>query len=125
MCPSESAPVWPRYAGEPDDLTTRQAADHLHVTQSTIRRRVRNRRLYGYRLGNRLRLPAWQFTDTGVLPHLPEVLAAFPDDTHPMTLQGFMTTPSDELDNLCAVDWLTQGRGVGAVLFDATAVTMW
>jgi hypothetical protein len=41
-----------------------------------------------------------------------------------MTLYGFMTTPSDELDDLSAIEWLTQGRSVDAVLFAATAVTM-
>jgi excisionase family DNA binding protein len=124
MSMSGPAPTWPRYAGEPDDLTTRQAAGRLHVTPATVRRRIRARRLYAYRLGSGLRLPVWQFINGGVLPHLPEVLAAFPADTHPMTLHGFMTTPSDELDNLAAVDWLAQGRSIEAVLFAATAVTM-
>lgn len=113
------------HTGEPDDLTTRQAAERLHISAATVRRRVRTGRLYGYRVGRTLRLPPWQFLGGTVLPHLPEVLAALPDEAHPMTITGFMTLPSDELDGRSPIQWVAEGRSVNPVYILASTLTVW
>lgn len=113
------------YTGEPGDLTTNQAAERLHISPAVVRRRIRSGRLYGYRVGGALRLPPWQFLGEAALPHLPEVLAALPEDAHPMTVTGFMTQPSDELDGLSPVEWLAAGRTPNPVRFLASTLTVW
>lgn len=114
---------WPNYSGEPEDLTVRQAADRLHLSPSAVRRRIHVGHLYAYRVDNRLLLPPWQFHADTVLPCLPEVLAALPDDAHPMTLAGFMTLPSDECDDLSPAEWLSSGLDLERVRFAATALS--
>lgn len=113
------------YTGEPGDLTTEQAAERLHLSAATVRRRIRAGRLYGYRVGRTLRLPPWQFVGEAALPHLPEILAALPEEAHPMTVTGFMTLPSDELDGLSPVDWLATGGNPDPVRLAASTLTVW
>lgn len=113
------------YTGEPEDLTTGQTAERLHISPAAVRRRIRSGRFYGYRVGHTLRLPPWQFLRGAVLPHLPEILAALPEQAHPMTVTGFMTLPSDELDGLSPVDWLATGGDPDPVRFAASTLTVW
>ncbi|MFC0545506.1 DNA-binding protein [Kutzneria chonburiensis] len=73
-------------------LTVTDAARVLDVDTSRIRHRLAAGRLAGWKDRGSWRLPAWQFTDSGVLPGLEVVLAAMPDDQPPLVLAGFMTT---------------------------------
>ncbi|MFB0835677.1 hypothetical protein ACX8Z9_04550 [Arthrobacter halodurans] len=41
--------------------------------------------------------PAWQFTATGLLPHLAEAYRVIPEGLHPRSVAGFFTTPQPEL----------------------------
>jgi len=78
-------------------LTVADAATTLGVDTSRIRHRLAARRLIGWKDRGGWRLPAWQFTNSGVLPGLEAVLAAIPDDQPPLAVAAFMTTPQEDL----------------------------
>ena len=78
-------------------LTVSDAARVLDVDTSRIRHRLAAGRLAGWKDRGSWRLPAWQFSESGVLPGLETVLAAMPDDQPPLVLAGFMTTPQPDL----------------------------
>lgn len=102
-----------------------EAAAQLGLPKDMVRDRVRKDQLYGYSVAGTLLLPRWQIRDGGVLPHLPRVLASLPAETHPTTVTGFMTTPSDELDGQSPTHWLAQGGDPDRVLFALTALASW
>ncbi|WP_043723562.1 helix-turn-helix domain-containing protein [Kutzneria sp. 744] len=77
-------------------LTVTDAARVLDVDTSRIRHRLAAGRLAGWKDRGSWRLPAWQFSDSGVLPGLEVVLAAMPEDQPPLVLAGFMTTPQTD-----------------------------
>jgi len=78
-------------------LTVGEAAATLGVDTSRIRHRLAAGRLKGWKDRGGWRLPAWQFTEHGVLPGLEQVLAALPDDQPPLVIAAFMTTPQEDL----------------------------
>ncbi|MFC4003077.1 DNA-binding protein [Prauserella oleivorans] len=78
-------------------LTVGEAARRLGVDDSRVRHRLKERRLTGWKDQGGWRLPAWQFTATGVLPGLDAVLRAVPDDQPALVVAGFMSTPQDDL----------------------------
>lgn len=79
-------------------LSVSDAADRVGVDSSRIRHRIGDRLLIGWKDRGGWRLPAWQFTDTDVLPGLETVLAAMPSDQPDLVLANFMTTPQEDLD---------------------------
>ncbi|GAA5170391.1 DNA-binding protein [Amycolatopsis dongchuanensis] len=78
-------------------LTVPAAADRLGVDASRVRHRLAERRLTGWKDQGGWRLPAWQFTDDGVLPGLDTVLAALPAGQPALVVAAFMTHPQDDL----------------------------
>ncbi|MCT2587029.1 DNA-binding protein [Actinophytocola gossypii] len=78
-------------------LTVTGAAERVAVDPSRIRHRLADGRLAGWKDRAGWRLPVWQFTDAGVLPGLPVVLAAVPPDQPPLVVAAFMTTRQAEL----------------------------
>ncbi|EHR51723.1 hypothetical protein SacmaDRAFT_3507 [Saccharomonospora marina XMU15] len=78
-------------------LTVQDAAARLGVDDSRIRHRLKERRLTGWKDQGGWRLPAWQFTGSGVLPGLDVVLRAVPDDQPALVVAAFMSTPQTEL----------------------------
>lgn len=78
-------------------LSVTDAAAMLGVDTSRIRHRLAAGRLIGWKDRGGWRLPAWQFTGSGVLPGLESVLAAIPDDQPPLVVAAFMTTPQVDL----------------------------
>lgn len=103
-----------------DSLSVEQAAELLLVDRSRVRHRVRDRALYGFKIGGNLRLPTWQFHGHGPIPGLRAVLAALPTDLHPLEVAGFMTTPDPDLsvadEPLSPRGWLTGGGDVATVV---------
>lgn len=97
-------------------LTVGEAATRLEVDKSTIRRRLRRRELYGFHLGGRWRLPAFQFCGSGTLPGLKIALKDLEKEMHPLSVHRFFMTPQRDLvsgdgdDAMTPRDWLQQGR---------------
>lgn len=112
-------------AADREAVTVAEAAAALGSSPGAIRDRIRRRTLYGYRAGARWRLPRWQISHGAVLPHLADVLTALPPDAHPMTVTGFMTTPSAELEGRSPAQWLAEGGSPHRVLFAMSALTAW
>ena len=100
------------------------------LDDSRIRHRVRNRVLYGVRMGRALRLPTWQFgDDLRPLPGLATVLAALPEGMHPREVEGFMTTPQADLRvrgrDVSPRDWLLTGGDPAQVAAYAADLDRW
>lgn len=107
-------------------LSVNQAADRVGVDTSRIRHRIGSGRLIGWKDRGGWRLPAWQFTDTDVLPGLEIVLAAMPDDQPALVLANFMTTPQDDFElndrPVSPRDWLMAGGSPQRVAALASAI---
>lgn len=102
--------------------TVSDAAMRLGVDGSRVRHRIADRSLYGFRIGARLHLPHWQFTDaepSGPLPDLRTVLRAVPDGISPIEMTSFMTNPQAELQlagrAMTPRQWLLAGQGPEAI----------
>jgi hypothetical protein len=95
-------------------LSVPAAAVRLGIEPAGVRRRLASRRLYGIRLGESWQLPAFQFVDGGgALPGLHQLLAALPDDLHPMSVWRFLSSAAPELATedgpWSPLEWLTAG----------------
>lgn len=101
-------------------LTTRQVAGLLHRAEANVRRSRLNGDLYATHAGGAgtsLRFPRWQFTEDGrVVPGLREIIPAFPRHYHPLSIESFMTTETDELDGFRPVTWLLDGGPAGPLI---------
>lgn len=111
-------------------ITPDQAAANLGIDESRVRHRIAERSLYACKLANRIRLPAWQFTDDGQpIPGLRAALAALPEGLHPLEVDGFMTLPRQDLlvegEALSARDWLLSGGNVDAVVETIAGFDEW
>lgn len=94
-------------------LTVGEAARTIGVDNSRVRHRLLARRLMGWKDRGGWRLPAWQFTENGVLPGLEQVLAALPADQPALVVAAFMTTPQEDLmarsRAITPCEWLLAG----------------
>lgn len=89
-------------------LTRDAAADLLGIDASGVSRRIRDGRLWALPRSGR-RIPAWQIRDGRLLPGLPEIVAALPDDADPLGVEGFMSTPQDDLGGITPIRFVTAG----------------
>jgi hypothetical protein len=110
-------------------ISVPQAADLLHVDGSRVRHRLRDRALYGFKIGSGVRLPLWQFEGGAPIPGLRAVLAALPADLHPLEIAGFMTSPDADLSVADAPsnprEWLIHGGDVDTVCERAADLDTW
>jgi hypothetical protein len=94
-------------------LTVAQSAARLDVDPSRVRHRLAERTLYGIRLRAGWRLPAFQFTEGGMVPGLDRVLPAIPADLHPLAVWRWLTTPVADLaldgSAVAPLQWLVAG----------------
>ena len=99
-------------------------ARYLKVDRSRISQRIAERSLFAIPVPGDRMFPRWQFVEHKILPGLREVLVAF-DETHPIVIDAWMTTPDDELDlagtPLSPIVWLQTG-GSAAVVADHAAL---
>ena len=85
-------------AMEGGQLTGAAVAARLGISRQGVDKRRRANRLVGLTTGRRgISYPAWQFTETGVLRGLDQVLAELGDDSA-WTHQLFMLRPNTRLD---------------------------
>ena len=102
-----------------DALPVSEAAQLLHVTPGRVRQRITARTLLAVNTDGGWRLPAFQFTDAGVLRGLERVLPKLPEGVHPLVVARFLTTPTAELllDDQPAspAEWLSGGGDIDVV----------
>ena len=109
-------------------LSVPEAAARLGVDGSRVRHRIAAGELWAlHGPGRRRLLPSLQFaTSGGLVPGLPEVLRALPDDLHPLEVSGFLTGRRPELRlrgrDQSPVEWLVRGGGVAEVVAAAEGV---
>jgi hypothetical protein len=77
--------------------TVGQAAGILGVDPSRIRQRLAARTLYGIKAKGAWRLPRFQFSEDGLVPHLELVLPRLREGVHPVGLWRWFVTPNSEL----------------------------
>lgn len=91
-------------------IPTSEVAELLHKDAAHVRRMLSDRRLMAIaQTGEQSAYPRWQFVNGNVLPGLRKVLAAFPSEYHPLDIQEWMTTPSEELGGRSPQRWLATG----------------
>lgn len=112
-----------------ESLTVEQAAKLLLVDGSRVRHRLRDRALYGFKIGGGLRLPTWQFHRHEAIPGLRAVLAVLPAGMHPLEVAGLLTTPDPDLavadEPVSPRDWLIGGGDVSAVVAVVEDLDRW
>lgn len=110
-------------------LSVSQAAERLAVDGSRVRHRLRDRVLYGFKIGSSVRLPVWQFSDDAPIRGLRSVVAALPAELHPLEVGGFMTTPDPGLtmadEPVSPRDWLIHGGDIRLVCEIAADLDTW
>lgn len=106
-----------------DALSAEQVGMNLGITSSRVRHRQAKNNLFAFLIGRSRLYPRWQFIDGGakVLPHLTEVVEAFPAGWQPPSVDGFMTTPQEALTaddgrRLTPPEWLAVGGDPKAIL---------
>lgn len=97
-------------------LSAAEVAMRLGVDASRVRHRQAKGGLYSFVVGGKRRYPAWQLTSDParpVLPGLAALVKGLPEDMHPASIQGFMTTPQEDLlvngERMTPVEWLLHG----------------
>ena len=100
-----------------------EVAQVLSIDAARVRRRQAKGDLYAFVAGGKHRYPRWQFTGDParpVLPGLAALVQGLPADMHPASVQGFMTTPQEDLRvdgiGMKPVDWLLRGGDPQALL---------
>jgi len=98
-------------------LTTQQAARKLGVNESRIRQRLlaTPRQLYGIRDRNVWRLPAFQFSRSGLVPNIEQVIGRLDPALDPVAVHTWFHAPNIDLAEglpqaLTPLQWLRQGR---------------
>lgn len=80
-------------------LSVGEAADRLGVNPSRIRQRLgQERTLYGIRTRSGWRVPTFQFAEERLIPGVEAVIAALPDDLHPVSVLTWFTQPHTDLE---------------------------
>lgn len=91
-------------------LTVEQAARHLSITRQAVDKRRRSGQLLAVPIArHRYAYPAWQFTPSGTLPGLEDVLAAFSVDD-PWTQAAFFLGANTTLNGERPLDVLRRGE---------------
>ena len=102
-------------------LSVAEAAARLRVDGSRVRQRLAERTLYGIKQPSGWRLPLFQFADAGLVPGIDRVLPHLAPGLHPLTVVGWLTTPTPDLpygedeQPVTPLAWLAAGREPAAV----------
>lgn len=110
-------------AVEQTSMTTNEVARALGTHPPNVRRLVRDGALYSVKTApdGHHRFPSWQIRGSRALPGLREILAALPDDYHPLEVEAFMVERSAELRGMSPADWLFEGGAISPVVALADA----
>lgn len=131
---SGGADLSPREDGDPDplapaaarygallatSLSVPEVAARLGVDASRIRHRLAERSLYGVRLRDGWRLPAFQFDGDSVVAGIDDVVRALPEDVHPVAVWSWLESAGPDLAiggrPVTPLRWLRSGGDPAAV----------
>jgi hypothetical protein len=91
-------------------ITAEEVARLLHLTRQSVDNRRRGNRLIGLNLGRRgYAYPLWQFTESGTVPGLEDVLRDLKGFS-PWMQTHFMATGDERLDGITPLRALRDGR---------------
>jgi excisionase family DNA binding protein len=91
-------------------MSVAEAAKVLGVDRSRVSHRISAGSLYAFAFGRHRRVARWQFAAAGtLLPGLPQVIAAIPVGEHPLAVDAFMRTPTEELGDQTPIAYLAAG----------------
>ena len=99
-------------------LTTREAADRLGLkTDSRVRQRLSERKLYGLKVEEEWRLPIFQFREKqGLVPNIERVLPVLDRELAPIAVLHWFTNPNPDLactetrnEPISPLAWLSLG----------------
>lgn len=96
------------------------AARRLGIDRSGVSRRLSRDQLWAITVGDRRRLPIWQFVDDTTLPGLAQIVPAIPDDVSPLQISARMETVDEDLGGRSLITYLIDG-GDPAVAVDLIA----
>ncbi len=110
-------------------LSADQVGERLGgLSASRVRHRQNDNLLYAFLAGKSRRYPLWQFIGDQVVPGLAEVIPHFLEGWQPASIEGFMTTPQEDLPSglddvasgdegrMTPVEWLAGGGDPAAVV---------
>ncbi len=107
-------------------LSVADAAERLGVTTARVRQRLTEGTLWVFTSGRNRLLPPAQFTASGAVPHLDQVLPLLGKELHPLTVQALLTEPQPSLivegRAVSIVAWLTGSAGSAADIAQAADV---
>lgn len=101
-----------------NSLSTAEVATLLGRDPANIRRSRLDSALYSPGSGapgQSLRFPRWQFVEDAPVPGLRKVIPAFPAHFHPLSIDRFMLTANENLEDMPPVAWLAMGGNPEAV----------
>jgi excisionase family DNA binding protein len=78
-------------------LTTKEVAGLLGTGESRVRQRLKEKTLYGVKVGRENRLPAFQFEGDKEVPGIGRVLRHVDRSLHPVALSNWFILPSPDL----------------------------
>lgn len=95
-----------------------RVAVFLNLERNAVRRAATGGALYSFASGSgdSLWFPTWQFTASGLLPGLPEIVQALPRSYHPISVHDLMTEPNEALQGRSPVQWLSDAHALAAVM---------
>ncbi|WP_051687285.1 hypothetical protein [Microbulbifer sp. HZ11] len=102
-----------------ESLSTMQVAETLNVNSEKVLQLAAAGKLFSIGPDQARRFPEFQFTPTGILPHLDKFLYAM-EGWHPLTIIQFFTVPDPDLtmgteQSISAAEWLAKGGDVATV----------
>lgn len=74
-------------------LKVNDVADMLSITRQAVHIRVKKNQLIAFKQNADYIFPAFQFTDSGLMPGFKEIMNAFDADTHPLLRLGVLKAP--------------------------------
>jgi hypothetical protein len=89
-------------------LSVREAALMVGLDRSSVQKRVASRRVYAFQMPERRqwRIPRWQILGVRLLPGIGTVIPAIPTSLPPLSVEAFMLTAQEELEDRSPVEFL-------------------
>ena len=101
-------------------ISVDEAASLLKVSRLEVEEYISERSLYAVSTDSGPILLEFQFSEEGLLPGITSVNRAFPEDIHPVAVNGFLSNPDPDLvigdKSVSPLDWLKNGENPEPVI---------